>query len=105
MQTISGTGPPAEEFANNFATLFGQMEHAMKRCNFCVDHKDNAEADWDKLSKSLGEKFFHEVTASGKAPTLLSRRPRKLKRQPFTWLPAEALPVTNVQELFVNGIC
>jgi hypothetical protein len=81
------------------------MEHAMKRCDFCADHKDIAEADRDKLSKALGEKFFEEGAGSGEAPTLLARRPRKLKRQPSAWQPAEALPVTNAKELFVKGIC
>jgi hypothetical protein len=105
MHTRKDEREEAKRVADEFDALFRQMEHAMKRCNFCNDSKENAEADWDKLSRALGKEFYDEVAASRMATTLLRRRPRKLKREPMAWQPLEALPITNVKELFVNGVC
>jgi hypothetical protein len=43
----------------------------------------------------------HAFTARPKVPG----RPRKLKRLSPGWQPAEALTVTNVNEVFVSGVC
>ena len=49
--------------------------------------------------------FFDEVKAAGIAPTLLAGRPRKQRAQDLQWKPDLALPISNVTELFVNGVC
>ena len=42
MDTRQDDSGKIEEGARAFDGLFRQMEHAMKRCDFCNDNKENA---------------------------------------------------------------
>ena len=73
---------------------------------FCKEHVERADADWDRFAKSkLGDEFFQEVQKSGLAKMLIGGRPRKQMKEGLAWKPDEAVPITNVTELIVNGVC
>jgi hypothetical protein len=92
------------EIAAEFCDLYGGLENALRNTGFCKA-RERAEADWVAFAKSLGEEFFTEVLASGKAATLMAGRPRMQVADGLGWKPEQAELVTNVHELFINGVC
>jgi hypothetical protein len=92
------------EVGQEFATLFGSMERALKRSNYLRD-RAAAEADWNKFARDLGPDFFEHVKRSRLAETLLSEPPRKLVKEGLKWEPEIAKPLANVTELFEQGVC
>ncbi|MGE0769426.1 MAG: hypothetical protein AB7L90_23550 [Hyphomicrobiaceae bacterium] len=89
-----------------FTDLYGGVENALRKTGFCKEHVERADADWNRFAKDrLGEGFFQEAQKSGLAKTLVEGRPRKQMKEGLVWKPNEALPITNVTELIVNGVC
>jgi hypothetical protein len=90
--------------ARNFARLFGRFEHALKRGDHLKKGRKDAQADWGSFAKTLGEDFFGQVASSGIADTLINDPPRKLMAD-LSWKPEQVPTLTNVTELFVQGVC
>ena len=87
-----------------FAHLFGRFEFALKRSGFLAN-KDIAEADWRVFARSLGRNFFDAVVKQNLAPNLLREPLRKLMKDGLTWKPEKPKALTNVEELFIQGVC
>lgn len=92
------------EVAAEFAFLFGQYEHALKRNGFQKEKSKVAEADWEAFAAALTEDFFQHVDKNNIARTLIDHPPRKLMAD-MTWLPEKPLPLQSVDDLFVRGVC
>lgn len=92
------------EAAEMFAADFRQAEYALKRSGYLRKHKKVAEADWDLFAKALGPKFFVDVVAKEIAKTLVGQPPRRLLKN-LEWSPPCPVPLTNVAQLLVNGVC
>lgn len=90
--------------AADFARAFGEAEYAMKRSGILRQNREVAQADWDALAQDLGEDFFSAVVKMGIAKTLVSIPPRRLKSD-LQWAPKVPVPITNVHELIVQGVC
>jgi hypothetical protein len=56
--------PPA---AISFFAVFSRFEYALKRAGYFQRNKVEAQADWDKLARELGQNFLMRVRASGEA--------------------------------------
>ena len=94
------------DVAYAFTDLYGRVENALRKTGFCKKDVERADADWNRFAKDkLGDEFFKEVQKSGLAKTLVEGRPRKQMKEGLVWKPDEALPITNVTELIVNGVC
>lgn len=87
-----------------FAVQFGDTEYALKRSGRMRPDRESAEADWDAFARDLGPKFFEEVVSSGIAKTLIGEPPRRLMND-LVWAPEIPVPLTNVHELIVQGVC
>lgn len=92
------------EIAREFAQKFGEAEYALKRSGRLRQNKDVAEADWDAFARDLGHDFFHTIVEMGIAKTLIGQPPRRLMND-LLWAPEKPVPLTNVQELIVQGVC
>jgi hypothetical protein len=90
--------------ARSFATDFGKTEYALKRSGFLRKEKDVAEPDWNAFASALGNEFFASVTESKIATTLIGEPPRRLLST-MEWSPEKPVPLTNVHELIVQGLC
>ncbi|TCA58624.1 hypothetical protein E0H71_00275 [Rhizobium leguminosarum bv. viciae] len=90
--------------AEAFARDFRHMEYAIKRSGFLRKDKNGAEADWDLLAATLGQEFFQHIVATGIARTLVGNPPRRLLKN-MTWAPEKPVPLANVAQLIVNGVC
>lgn len=92
------------DVAAEFARLFGQYEHSLKRNGFQKKKSKVAEADWEAYAAALSEDFFEHVNKSDIARTLIDHPPRKLMAD-LTWLPEKPFALTSVDDLFVRGVC
>lgn len=92
------------EVGREFAELFSRFEHALKRAGFLKKRAD-AQADWNKFARQLGDEFFRRVKDAGFAGTLIGNPPRKLMADGLKWGPTDAKPITDVIELFALGVC
>ncbi|WP_234180395.1 hypothetical protein [Sphingopyxis sp. NFH-91] len=92
------------KLAASFARSFGETEYALKRSSHLRENKDVAEADWDSFARDLGPDFFATVVDRGIAKTLISEPPRRLMKN-LQWAPEVPIPLANVQELIVQGVC
>lgn len=90
--------------AGDFARQFGDAEYALKRSGRIRLNKATAEADWDAFARDLGPEFFAAVVDSGIAKTLISKPPRRLMND-LLWAPEVPVPLTNVHELIIQGVC
>lgn len=52
----------------------------------------------------MGQGFFDHVVTSGVAKTLVGEPPRRLLAD-MQWDPPNPVPLTNVAQLIVNGVC
>lgn len=91
--------------AAEFAKMFGQMEHALKRSGYLKACRKDAQADWAAYAKSLGAPFFDMVVDKGIAKTLIGEPPRKLFADGLEWGPERPAPLQNVAELIIEGMC
>jgi hypothetical protein len=92
------------EAADAFARDFRRMEYALKRSGFLKKDREVAEADWDLLASKLGRKFFVNIMVKEIARTLIGRPPRRLLAT-IEWSPPNPAPLTNVTQLFLEGVC
>jgi len=91
--------------ATKFAADFGAMEYALKRMpKYRRKNRAIAEADWDAFARDLGQEFFDHVVKSGAAKALVSEPPRRLLAD-MQWDPPNPVPLSNVLQLIVNGVC
>ena len=91
--------------ATKFAADFGAMEYALKRSpRYLRKNKAIAEADWDAFARDLGQEFFDHVVKSEIAKTLIGEPPRRLLAD-MQWAPLNPVPLSNVAQLIVNGVC
>lgn len=90
--------------ARRLEELYRRFEHALKRSGHLKKGRPDAQADWGSFAKKLGEEFFEEVASTGAANTLLNDPPRKLMAEDLNWRRKRA-NLTNVVELFVQGVC
>lgn len=93
------------QVAQDFARMFGQMEHALKRSGYLKADRIDAQADWAAYAKSLGGPFFDMVVAEGIAKTLIGAPPRKLLAEGLEWSPERPAPLKTVAELMIEGVC
>jgi hypothetical protein len=70
-------GLPQNTTLEFFAT-FARFEYALIYSGYVSDRRHRAEADWAKLTNDLGDDFFAQVNATGKAATLINAPPKKL---------------------------
>lgn len=87
-----------------FARQFGDAEYALKRSGRIRLNREIAEADWDAFARDLGPKFFAAVVDNGIAKTLIGEPPRRLMND-LVWAPEVAVPLANVHELIIQGVC
>ena len=92
------------DVARAFAADYGQAEYALKRSGYLRKGKDVAEADWDAFARDLGAGFFKSVVDKQIAKTLIGEPPRRLLAT-LQWSPEIPLPLTNVHDLIVQGVC
>ncbi len=92
------------DVAAAFARLFGDAEYALKRSGRIRLNKETAEADWDAFARDLGPGFFATVVVNGIAKTLIGEPPRRLMNA-LVWAPEIPVPLTNVHELIIQGVC
>ncbi|MCQ4632732.1 hypothetical protein GB927_022005 [Shinella sp. CPCC 100929] len=92
------------QVADAFIRDFRAAEYAMKRSGFLRQDREGAEPNWDTFAQSLGKPFFDHVVALGIAKTLIGHPPRRLLAD-MSWSPPNPLPLTNVAQLVVNGVC
>lgn len=90
--------------AESFARKFGDAEYALKRSGRMRVNKETAEADWDAFARDLGQEFFAAVVDNGIAKTLIGEPARRLKND-LVWAPEIPVPLTNVHELIIQGVC
>lgn len=90
--------------AGAFARQFGDAEYALKRSGRMRLNKETAEADWDAFARDLGPEFFAAVVDKGIAKTLIGVPPRRLMND-LVWAPEIPVPLKNVHELIVQGVC
>lgn len=88
----------------NFVSFFGDAEYALKRSGYLRSDRDHAMADWDAYAKALGPAFFQKMVMESIAPTLIGDPPRQLN-DALKWKPDLTTPLTNVHQLFVQGVC
>lgn len=102
---MTGVSPP-NPYADgeDLRQLFGRFDHALKRSGHLKKGRKDAQADWDSFAKLMGAEFFDEVVAAGIADTLINDPPRKLMAD-LSWQPEWVPPLTDVVELFVQGVC
>ncbi|CAN7460627.1 hypothetical protein LJR130_003030 [Variovorax sp. LjRoot130] len=66
------------EVAVSFFVVFSRFECAMKRIGiYALGDDKGVEADWNRLASDLGQRFLDEVIASGIAPILIGKPPKK----------------------------
>lgn len=90
--------------AGAFGREFGDAEYALKRSGWIRLNKETAEADWDAFARDLGPEFFAAVVDKGIAKTLIGEPPRRLMND-LVWAPEIPVPLTNVHELIIQGVC
>lgn len=90
--------------AKAFAAEFGAAEYKLKRSGYIRKGKDVAEADWEAFARELGTEFFSAVVDKQIAKTLIDEPPRRLLAT-MEWSPEKPVPLTNVHELIVQGVC
>lgn len=90
--------------ADAFVADFRQTEYALKRSNHKRQGTSVAEADWDSFANELGKPFFDHVVAAQIAKTLIGEPPRRLMAD-MAWSPENPAPLSNVNELIVQGVC
>lgn len=93
-----------QEVARSFVTEFGRIEHAMKRAGLLKPGREAAEADWNAFARLLGAEFFASVVEREIAPTLIHEPPRRLLST-MVWSPKKPVPLTDVHQLIVQGVC
>jgi hypothetical protein len=93
---------PPHAFA--FRDLFARVEHALRRIGYCRSNSERAAVDWRRFANDLGPDFFKIVTDSKKAETLLAEPPRVMHRS-GEWRPTRQLPIADVTELVLRGLC
>jgi hypothetical protein len=91
--------------ADEFRALFGAAEYALKRSEFRRVKNEKPEPAWDLYARSLGSEFFNHVVTTGIAKTLIGHPPRQLMAETMQWAPEQTTPLTNVHQLFVEGVC
>ncbi|WP_436640111.1 hypothetical protein [Microbaculum sp. FT89] len=92
------------KLANAFVADFRSMEYTLKRSGFLRINTEIAEADWGRFAQKLGEDFFDHVVRAGLATTLIGDPPRRLLAN-MEWSPPTTVPLTNVAQLMINGVC
>lgn len=93
------------EIATIFAKEFASMEYALKRSSkYLRKDRNIAEADWNAFAKHLGQEFYDHVVKTGIAPTLIGKPPRRLLAN-LQWDPPNPVPLANVSQLIINGVC
>jgi len=90
--------------ARELAHLFGRFEYALKRSGHLKKGRKDAQADWESFANAIGEPFFAEVVSDRVADTLINEPPRKLMAD-LSWQPEQSSPLTDVLQLFVQGVC
>ena len=90
--------------AIEFAADFRSMEYALKRSKFIRKNRRAAEADWDLFATKLGADFFRSVVEREIAITLIGSPPRMLMSD-MKWSPPATAPLSNVNQLIINGVC
>jgi hypothetical protein len=87
-----------------FRDLYARVEHVLRRNGYLRPDRPKAEVDWRKFANDMGHPFFEHVRDSQSAGTLISEPPRAYYRE-GGWQPENQLPIENVVELFLRGIC
>lgn len=90
--------------AKAFTTEYGLAEYALKRSGYLRKGKQVAEADWDAFARDLGPEFFKAMVDKQIAKTLIGVPPRRLLAN-LQWAPDIPVPLTNVHDLIVQGVC
>jgi len=90
----------AEEFMRDFRCA----EYALKRSGFRRIGREVAEADWDLFAQYLGGPFFKQIVDAGIAKTLIGVPSRRLLAD-MTWSPEHPIPLSNIAQLMINGVC
>ncbi|MDF1836159.1 MAG: hypothetical protein P1U62_14960 [Alteraurantiacibacter sp. bin_em_oilr2.035] len=90
--------------AAEFARAFGEAEYAMKRFGNLRQDREAAQADWNAFARDLSQDFFAAIVDIGIAKTLIGEPPRSLTND-LQWAPETPVPLTNVHELIVQGVC
>lgn len=91
--------------ADEFRALFGNAEYALKRSEFMRVKNEKPEPAWDLYARSLGSDFFQHIVAAGIAQTLIGDPPRQLMAETMEWAPKQTTPLSNVHQLFIEGVC
>lgn len=99
-----GTVENPHEIARALALDFARAEYALKRSQYLRKNEKIAQADWDAFARDLGSDFFADVVAKGIAKTLIGDPPRRLMAN-MKWSPEKTLPLTNVHQLMIEGVC
>lgn len=92
------------QIAEAFAADYRAAEYALKRAGHLRKGIAHAEADWDAFAVTLGASFFEHVMEAGIATTLIGKPPRRLLST-MEWSEPRAVPLANVHELMVMGVC
>jgi hypothetical protein len=91
------------EVAVSFFVVFSRFECAMKRIGtYARGDEKGVDADWDRLAADLGKSFFDQVVATGIAPVLVDKPPKKqimLADGSLGW--RDMGPVKNTNDLFL----
>ncbi len=87
------------EGAVKLIATFLRFEFALKECGFGPKDGD-AQVEWGRVTKELGQPFYTSIDQSGKAETIMRRPPKKQvsREHALEWKPQD--PPANVQELF-----
>jgi hypothetical protein len=96
---------PWPEVAHAFISLFAQLEKSLKDSGQIKRGRKVAEADWSAFADSLGSAFFDRVQQSGKAENLIKEPPRRRMADGLVFSPETPLPLGNIQDLIVLGVC
>lgn len=92
------------ERADEFCGLYRRVEHLLRRNGYLRQDRDKAEVNWRKFAKDLGGTFFDQVQKSEQARTLIAEPPRAYHRDDG-WLPENQIPIDDVEQLFLRGVC
>jgi hypothetical protein len=101
---ISAVSSYLPDHAQTFRDLFARLENALRRSGYSRNDQRRAVVDWHRFAGELGDPFFVNVCKSGNAATLIAEPPRAKHRE-GGWQPVVQLPVRDVTELIVRGVC
>jgi hypothetical protein len=90
--------------ATDFAALFARVEHTLRRNGYARKDRSRSVVDWALFAKELGQTFFDTIRTGRKAKTLIGEPPRIYHRDKG-FLPEVQIPIADVVELFLRGVC